>query len=178
MKTTLRNKIDSTWNQYWEEATSEFFKVEAVQDYGAEENVQSLSFKAWKNGDKKLSIRMIMENANLWSKQTSEKHILKRRVHIVKEPYTPYLEWEIMHYKLVNIPMGKEKVYLIKYGDLGDNLIPGDFMIFDDERVANSHYDKSGKMISMDFYNRGEDISEFLSLKDLLLTKATELKIS
>ncbi|HUD03814.1 MAG TPA: hypothetical protein VMR51_03425 [Patescibacteria group bacterium] len=177
MKYLQRNDAFKYWDVYWNDANKEFFKVEEVQDYGAEEIVQSPSYEAWLSGDKDKSIKIMKDNANSWSKQTREKPILKRRIRIVKEPYTSYLEWEIMHYKLVNIPLGDEIVYLVNENEIPRVVIPGDFMIFDNERVANSHY-KNGKMIGMDFYDKGEDISTFLDIKDLLLNKGFQLKSS
>lgn len=178
MKYLKRDEALKQWNIYWDEATTEFFKVEAVQDYRAEEIAQSPSYEAWAKGDKNKSLALIKNNKNEWAKQAREKPILKRRIHIAKKPYTSYLEWEIMHYKLVNIPLGNEKVYLVNVDDINEQVIPGDFMIFDNERVANSHYDNTGKMTGMDFYDKGEDISKFIQLKDFLLSKSEEIKVS
>jgi hypothetical protein len=178
MKNLNRNEAFKLWDIYWNDSVNEFFKVEAIQDYGAEEIVQSPSYEAWAKGDKNKSIEIMKQNANEWSKQTRQKRVLKIRIHIVKKPYSSYIEWEIMHYKLVNIPLGDEKVYLVNSEDIKDVIIPGDFMIFDNERVANSHYGETGKMTGMDFYDRGEDISKFIRLKDLLLSKAIELETS
>lgn len=178
MKSLQRDAAFKFWDTYWDEARHEFFKVETVQDYGSEEAVWSPSYVAWVNGDKETSIELLKQGATEWSTQTHEKPILKRRIHIVQEPYTSYLEWEIMHYKLINIPLGDEKVYLLDLEEIKNVVIPGDFMIFDNKRVANSHYNQSGIMTSMDFYDRDEDISNFIKLKDLLLGKATELKVS
>lgn len=178
MKYLKRDEALKLWNIYWDDASVEFFKVEAVQDYGAEEIAQSPSYAAWARGDKDLSVALIKKSANQWSKQTKDKPILKRRVHIVKKPYSSYLEWETMYYRLVNIPLGGEKVYLVNVDDIKGHNIPGDFMIFDNERVANSHYNDQGRMVGMDFYDRGEDISQFIHLKDMLLGYAEELKAS
>jgi hypothetical protein len=178
MKYHKRDEALKQWSVYWDEATTEFFKVEAIQDYGAEETAQSPSYEAWAKGDKNSSIELMKQNVNDWFRQSREKPILKRRIHIVKKPYTPYLEWEIMHYKLVNIPLGDEKVYLVSVDDVNEQVIPGDFMIFDNERVANSHYDNTGKMTGMDFYDKGEDISRFIQLKDFLLSKSEEIIVS
>lgn len=175
MKYLNRTEALKLWNTYWDDTTVEFFKVEAVQDYGAEEIAQTPSYNAWLKEDRTLAIALIKKNANQWAKQTKNKPILKRRIRIVKEPYTSYLEWEIMYYKLVNIPLGGEKVFLVNWNNINVEAIPGDFMIFDNQRVANSHYDDTGRMIGMDFYDKGEDITQFMQLKDLLLSYAEEL---
>ena len=166
MKSLGREESLEQWQVYWNEAKLEFFKVEAMQDYGAEDIAQSPSYNAWLGGDKKKSIELIKLNAHKWANQTREKHIRKIRVRIVVEPYSSYLQWEIKHYKLSNIPIGGEEVYILNLKDIPELKIPGDFMIFDNARVANSHYSNEGKMLGMDFYDNGENITEFLKLKN------------
>jgi len=177
MKTLPRHQALQKWQTYWADTKDEFFKVEAVQDYGGEDAQWSDSYKLWLNGDKNGAIKLLKNGSNEWSKQTSQKPVLKRRIRIAKEPYCPYLEWEIMHYKLVNIPYGDEQVYLVNYEDVAGESLLGDFMIFDNIKVVNSNYSEIGKMLNMDFYEENEDISEFLALKERLLLRAKLLTI-
>lgn len=177
MKSLPRREALELWETYWSKMSVEFFKVEAVQSYNEEEALQSPSYRLWSKGDRAGSIELMRKEYDVAeAKRTQDKHILKRRIHIVESPYSSYLEWEIMHYKLINIPIRGEKAFLVSADSIRDVVIPGDFMIFDDERVANSHYDENGLNTGMDFYDKGEDISQFLKLKQLLLAKATELK--
>lgn len=176
MRTLLRDEADALWQTYWDGTRTSFFKVESLQDYGAEEILQSTSYIAWSKGDKNESIRLMKEHAGGWTKQTREKPIVKQRVHIVEKPYSSYLEWEILHYKYVNIPYGEEEVFLLDADLVKDIKIPGDFMVFDDLKVANSHYNAEGLMVQRDFYDQNDDISEFLELKKLLLSKAVRLQ--
>lgn len=177
MKTLYHDEAFSYWEIYWQEAKRDFFKLEALQDYSGEEMEQSISYRLWLQGKRQEARNYIKEHADSWGQQTNNKLITKRRIHVVEEPYSPYLEWEIEYYKLVNIPLGGEEVYLVKKENLSPIIIPGDFMIFDDEMVANSHYNNAGKLISMDFYNKGEDIRLFLKLKKFLLARAEKLSI-
>lgn len=170
-----RDQALKFWKTYWNNTEREFFKVEAVQDYSAEEIVQSPAYAAWNSGDKDKSIAMMRQNAQQYSEQTRSKQFRKLRYRIVEEPYTSYLEWEIMHYALVNIPVGGEEVFLVQAQAIRDLTIPGDFMIFDDSFVANSMYDATGRMTGMDFYDTSDDISEFLRLKAALISKGTVL---
>lgn len=176
MKTLWRDEADELWQTYWDESKVSFFKIEALQDYSAEEILQSRSYIEWLNGNKARSLELMKERNTELTKQTKEKPIFKQRIHIVNKPYTSYLEWEILHYKYVNIPYGGEEVFLLDTELIKDINIPGDFMIFDDSKVANSHYNSEGLMVSRDFYNLNDDISEFLNLKKLLLSKATRLE--
>lgn len=45
----------------------------------------------------------------------------------------------------------------------------GDFMIFDQKRVARNYYDQSGRVYEADFYEEGENINKFILLRKKLL---------
>lgn len=175
MKHLERREALTLWNSYWDEMKREFFKVETLQDYSAEELLQSPSYELWMNGDKESSINLL-KNRKSVEDLASNDSILRQRVHIVEHPYSSYLKWEITHYKLINIPIRKEKVFLVSSESIADVSVPGDFVIFDDNRVAVSLYDSTGVMTDMNFYDKSEDISQFLALKKLLLSRATQLE--
>jgi hypothetical protein len=161
------------WERFWDEATFEFFKVEDIQDYADEHNDQKGSLSLWLKGKKEASIRFIQNHKNAWADQTSSKNISKIRIHVVDEPYSEYLKWEIEHYKIVNIPLGKENVYLVNRKDVpGYN--QGDFMMFDQKRVTKSNYSTKGVLTGMDIYEN-EPIEQFRKAKELLLKYAVEI---
>ncbi|MDB5179609.1 MAG: hypothetical protein JWN12_241 [Candidatus Saccharibacteria bacterium] len=171
----LREKAWEKWDEFWNEANDEFFKVEDIQDYTAEDNDQKSSLHLWLEGNKQASLDMIRSNKNEWAEQTSLKNIRKIRVHIVDEPYTEYLKWEIEHYKIVNIPLGKERTYLVNRKDVPDYDL-GDFMMFDGKKVTRSHYSTEGRMESMDIYEN-ESIDRFITAKARLMQYAKEVTV-
>lgn len=180
MKTLPRGQTAKMWDQYWDDMKKEWFKIEVLQDYSGEDDGPSLA--AWKNGDKEESKRLfidqVVRRAKAWqlSCQTKVKNGVQLiRIHIVEEPYSEYLEWELMVYKIHNIPICGEKVFLVPKSQLKDLDIPkGDVMIFDGKRLANNTYNESGLMTQVDYYDAdlGDDISRFLSLKAELIKKA------
>lgn len=108
-----------------------------------------------------------------WANVNKDKKFKSIRIHIVEEPYSEYLLWEIEHYKLVNIPLAREEVFLVQKQSIeGLNLPDGDFMIFDDRRVVRNYYTPERKMYKADFYDESDDISKFLVLKSQLLSLA------
>lgn len=118
--------------------------------------------------DKTKSIELMKEEAAKadWVKDFQKAPFKKIRIHIVEYPLTSYLEWEIEHYKNINVPLCGEEVYLIKKEDTSNLDLPdGDFVIFDEQRVAKNYYDETGKVYKMDFYDSRDDISNFLNLK-------------
>ncbi|MBI4040208.1 hypothetical protein HY389_02540 [Candidatus Daviesbacteria bacterium] len=179
MITLSRDEATKLWNKFWNETKEEWFKVEILQDYTAEDNGPSL--QTWLNGNKEKAIRLMLKDAGEqeWVKQAKDAPFKKIRIHIVEKSYTPYLEWEIEHYKYLNIPLGDEKVYLVDKKDVKDLDLPnGDFMVFDQKKVARNYYDNQGLAYQMDFYdqNQGDDISRFLTFRKKLLEKISTLK--
>jgi hypothetical protein len=170
MKYLERNEALRQWDTYWDETQHEFFKVESLQDYSAEEVTQSPSYQLWMAGDKQGARDLLVKQRKTGASGVAlTKNLLKRRIHIIEEPLSSYLQWEIMHYKQINMPLGKEQVFLVAKESINDVDIPGDFMIFDNTRAVQSHYSPSGRMTGMDFYDKGDDISRFLAIKERLL---------
>jgi hypothetical protein len=156
MKTLPRETAGQVWQQYWNEMTHEFFKVEALQDYSGEDASESLAL--WKQGDKQRSLKLITASPeNAFTQMCRDKHAARVRlirVHITEEPYCPYLEWEIERYRRINIPRNYEEVSLVSAKDVSDKI---DFMMFDRRRVAVLHYDEGGMMTHEDFYDSKTD---------------------
>ena len=171
MRTLAREEALKEFERFWNDLKEEWFKVEVLQDYSGEDF--GPSFKTWIEGDREKSIELLKENARSsdWAKTAKSIPAKKVRIHIVDEPYSEYLKWEIEHYKLINIPLVGEEVYLIKREDvIGLDIPDGDFMIFDNTRVVRNYYTPEGKMYKADFYDESDDISKFLELKEKILS--------
>jgi hypothetical protein len=180
MNTLTREQSFELWDIYWDQMEREWFKVEVLQDYSAEDDGTSL--QTWKNGDKEKSIELIKsEQYKEWVDECRKKideGVKLTRVHIVKWPLTQYLEWELEHYKYVNEAKCGENIYLVDKESLGGIDIPkGDIMFFDDKVVINS-YDEKGFMIAVTFFDENDDIKQFLNLREKLRELAIPLKSS
>ena len=170
MKTLNKKQAGPEWEKFWNGLKKEWFKVEVLQDYSGTDMNDSL--RAWLSGNHKSSIKLLMKDAENpeWVKMGNDTPAKKIRYHIVDKPYSPYLSWEIEHYKLINVPLLKENIYLIERKSVKDLDIPdGDFMIFDNKRVVRNYYTSKGKMSKADFYYEGDDIGKFLDLKNKIL---------
>ncbi len=178
MKTLPRAPANKLFDEWWNEMIQEWFKVEVLQDYTGEDDGSSL--RKWLSGDKEGSIRLIKEQdyskwANSCRKKASQ-GVKLIRIHIVDQPLTPYIQWEIEHYKLVNIPQCGERVYLLDRSELaGLDLPKGDIMIFDKKRVRLNCYDSKGLVKSAIFYDEYDNISDFLALRKKLIELARPL---
>jgi hypothetical protein len=174
MQTLPRDHALEKWDHLWANMTSEFFKVEDLQNYSDEDNAKKGSLGAWLNGDKERALEIMRNEKNAWAQQTRANSARKIRIHVVDEPYTEYLKWELEHYKNINIPLGDEEVYLVNRTNVPDYNL-GDFMMFDENAVSDSLYNESGYMVSMDFYEN-EPIDKFLAAKQLLMKHARRLE--
>lgn len=167
----------AAWRRFWEQAESEFFKVESMADYSESEQYERQdSLRLWLQGDKAGALEIMRDYAQDWAEPSASKNIVKIRVHIVPEPLTPYLEWEIAHYAMINIPLGGEQVYLVHDKDVpGYDL--GDFMMFDENKVLARRYNDTGKPGTADVYE-DESVEQFQVAKALLMSHAQKLRIS
>ncbi len=171
MKTLPRLEAGIVWGELWNDLKNEWFKVEVLQDYSAEDKSESLD--AWMAGDKERSIELIKAEPSEWANDCRKKvedGVKLTRIHVVDYPLSEYVQWEIEVYKNRNIPVGREDVYLLDRKDIPMLDLPsGDLMIFDKTNVVVGNYDSSGYVVSQDFYTGNDTISEFLELREQLL---------
>lgn len=164
------------WNEYFVDMHTEWFKLEALQDYSGEDDVPSLH--AWKAGDKQKALELLRTAPrNQWHNRCQTKvsqGALLRRVRIIEQPYTPYTEWELAYYAANNMVCG-EQIFLVDKPAVADITLPdGDLTLFDNKRAVIWTYDNAGRVTSGTFYD-GDDISAFLTLKDQVLKLARKL---
>ncbi len=152
------------------------FKAEVLQDYSAVDHSPSLL--AWLGGNTALarSLGESDRDTTAWRQQCLNSPAAITRVHVVDEPLTPYLEWEIaVIYGDSLVPSGAETVYLAPSQKLPDITLPaGDFWIFDDEQVLQWSYQaETGELASARVWGKGDDITPFLELREKFLAAST-----
>jgi hypothetical protein len=180
MKTLTRDQEDGLWDKFWSEMNREWFKIEVLQDYTGEDDGPSL--RAWKEGDRNRSIELLKtdedpEFTNSCQQKISHGVVLYR-VHIVDEPLSEYMEWEMKYYEHVTIRLRGERVFIARKFDLdGLDLPLGDVMIFDRRRAIVNSYDQNGLMKQADFYDENDNISHFLELRKTLKSLARPIRI-
>jgi hypothetical protein len=179
MKSLPREQINELWDKYWNEIKFEWFKLEVLQDYSAEDDDPSL--QAWLKGDKQRSLELLDDEDPEFTsdcRQKTNQGTKLTRVHIVEEPLSSYMQWEIEYYKRISIPARGEQIYLVNAKDLADLQIPSaDLILFDDRHAVLNNYDKNGRMIGAEFYDEDDDLSSFLDLKNSIKLRAKKLEI-
>lgn len=176
MKTVQREDAYVLWNLRWATMQQEWFKLEVLQSYVGEDDCPSL--RAWLEGDKEASLKLLETDTRGWANQLSQKReqgLLMRRIRIVEKPYSLYTEWEFECYRHTNIPSG-EQVFIVDKKDIPSVDLPsGDLMMFDNELVTICAYDDSGRVTAQTFYDQNDTITHFLQLKQMLLSLAQPL---
>ncbi len=176
MKTILRTAANKIWDRFFEEAKTELFKAEVLQDYYGEDKGPSLD--AWLAGDKAKSKKLLIADSKTYADFFSNleaKPVRKIWTHVVKKPYTPYMQWELEAYKLDTAKV--TELYLVPSDRVVDLDIPdGDFWIFDQKRVIRWHY-KNTQVISGDVYDESDDIGYFLKLRENFLKYGERFKV-
>ena len=90
MKTLSRDKAEGLWDKYWDEMAKEWFKLEVLQDYSAEDDSPSL--RSWYRGDKQT---MKATDNREWIEICQHKirqGVALIRLHVVEKLYSPYIE--------------------------------------------------------------------------------------
>lgn len=175
MKTLLAEHLDELWDKFWAEMSQEWFKVEVLQDYTGEDDGPSL--RAWLAGKRKTSLELLKTDDDPGFTRDCRQKVAQGvqlcRVHVIQEPLSRYMEWEMSYYKHVSIPLRGEQVFVVRKPDLNGLKLPaGDLMIFDMKRAIVNSYDQTGLMIKADFYDEADDISQFLELRKVLKSHA------
>lgn len=167
--------IRVSFNELFMSAQFKLFKAEVLQDYTAVDDSPSL--RAWLDGNKERSRELGRKDESIaaWRKQCLDSPATITRVHVVAEPYTPYLEWEVtVIYQDSLLLSGAENVLLASSSKLINKELPaGDFWIFDDRRVLQWEYENGvGNLVGGKVWNDGDTIETFLAFEERLLSIA------
>lgn len=128
------NEAVAAWEMLLAEATSKVFKVELLQDYTAIDDGPSL--QAWMAGDTKRAKELAREQMLPWLEQRRAMGVEVRRIRIIEEPFTRYLDWEIACLYPVFEETRTERIELIHRTKASAVQLPSaDYWTFDD-RVA------------------------------------------
>ncbi|MEK6925371.1 MAG: DUF6879 family protein [Nanoarchaeota archaeon] len=146
------------------------FRLELLQKYTVKEE-EELFKHFLKTGETK------EEGREDWVeiiKSAVQRGAVMERVHVIKQPLSDYLKFELEAYKL-NIKNG-EKISLLSQEDFNKikTNINSDFWLFDDKIVLKMSYDKEGRFLG--FNEIRDNIGEFIELKDKLLMQAKRLE--
>ena len=99
------------------------------------------------------------------------------RVHIVSEPVSDYIRFELLHGYPANVDAGEDVRILgwDKAYALGVNVRNWDYWLFDDDRAAALDYGDDGSVVRVEMIDRRRLIQSYCTLRDVALKGATPL---
>jgi hypothetical protein len=145
-------------SKLWDSVARDAFRLETLQAYrvaGEEDRIQ-----AWREG------RPWPEGPTAWQRrliEMRERGVQVRRVHVVDEPLSEYVRWEIASYQR-NAAYGEDIRILLSTQAAAPHLPDQDFWVFDDDTVVLMHYDDEGRLTGRELYQGGP--APYLAARD------------
>ncbi|MFI9616770.1 DUF6879 family protein [Streptomyces sp. NPDC052023] len=157
-------------NRLFERFQRDAFHLELRDDYSlpGEEG----PFQSWLNGDD-VDYAYLRSWTQLMQ-QTTGRGMTVRRVRIITEPLSPYIQWEY-----ATTPLNEEAGEIIRW--LPRHLLPDgitfpfdrkDWWLYDDQLLAVGHFDQDGRVLGSQIINDPSAVAECARLRDLLWTRA------
>ncbi|MEV0445702.1 DUF6879 family protein [Streptomyces spectabilis] len=158
-------------NQLFERFAHDAFHLELRDDYSVPNEVGP--FEDWLNGRE--SDDSFMAPWLQLMKRVTESGKTVRRVRVVTEPHSPYIQWE---HATTNV--NEEAGELIRW--LPRHKLPAglhfpvdgnDWWLFDDKLLAVGHFDDGGRVLGSEIIDAPEIVAECIRVRDLLWSIAT-----
>ncbi len=150
-------------------ATRSAFRLETLPQYLVPQ--EEVRFTAWKAGV--APPRRTPENDAAMARLQSDlrRGLRRYRVHILDQPLTPYLRFELYLY-LDSVAVGNEISVADRdaHPELAD--LREDFWMFDDETVVRMFYDEEGHFLRPEL---AEDIEPYRAMRDVALRHSEPL---
>lgn len=142
------------------------FRLETLQRYAvAYEEAPFFDFQA---GRERYTSREQAEWASLIRRNISAGKSMSR-VHIVMEPLSEYIRFELLWPYLDSVEAGEDVRILPIGNEWPADLPKQDFWLFDSKQAAVMHYDDSGRFTRAEMTNDPIQITDFIEQKDRVL---------
>lgn len=128
----------------WASLAREAFRLELLQSYSVPS--EEARIRAWQEGQPPADTRTAWQEQLI---QLTARDLSVRRVHVVDEPLTEYLRWEIAGYQR-NARYG-EQIRILPRQEAPE-LPDHDFWLMDDEVVVLMHYDDEGRLTGRELF--------------------------
>jgi hypothetical protein len=156
-------------NQLFESFAQDAFHLELRDDYSVPD--EDGPFADW--------LRGVVDNSYMepWTRMirrvTGEGKSV-RRVRVVTEPHTPYVQWEYATTP-INQEAGEDIRWIPRH-NLPDGLafpVDGnDWWLFDDETLTVGHFDENGRILGSELLKDPEVVAECVRIRDVLWAAA------
>jgi hypothetical protein len=173
---TLRDGVlddldDPDWLGLFENVQRSWFRLETLQVYSVEYERDEY--------DRFIATGRLDRPVNDWQKMITrhtEAGRTLQRVHIVVEPLSNYLRYEVAAYQL-NDHAGEDiRLIPVSANSWPEGLPTGrDFWLFDDREVWDMHYDPEGRFLKATRSESPEYLQQCRSWRDIALSQAIPL---
>jgi hypothetical protein len=158
-------------NQLFEQFAQDAFHLELRDDYSVPD--EDGPYASWLRGE--AVDNSYMEPWLRMVRRVTREGKTVRRVRVVTEPHTPYIQWE--HATTPTNEEAGEAVRWIPRHDLPRHLsLPmdgNDWWLFDGRLLAVGHFDKHGRVLGSELIDAPDLVSECARVRDLLWDLAT-----
>lgn len=170
MRTVYTDLADPGWLQLFRGVKRSWFRLEALQRYAVDYEQEAFA-EFRKTGQ---APRRFGEFQQIITNHVAAGRVLQR-VHIVQEPLTDYLRYELQHYA-TNARAG-EDIRLLPVGEHGwpTGLPHSDFWLFDDIDVWAMQYDSAGKFVAAQQVDDPAHVEQCRRWRDTALASAISL---
>ncbi|MFD9030107.1 DUF6879 family protein [Streptomyces sp. NPDC059567] len=157
-------------NRLFESFESDAFHLELRDDYSVPD--EDGPYASWLRGEQ--VDNSYMEPWLAMVRQVTGAGKTVRRVRVVTEPHSPYIQWEYATTP-VNVEAG-EQIRWISRAALPSHTLPvggNDWWLFDDKILAVGHFDKDGRVLGSELISDPSTVAQCASIRDVLWGAAT-----
>ncbi|MBP5892144.1 MULTISPECIES: DUF6879 family protein [Streptomyces] len=158
-------------NQLFESFAQDAFHLELRDDYSVPD--EDSPFTSWLSGET-VDYSYMDPWTRLIRRVTGEGKTV-RRVRVVTEPHTPYIQWEHATTAL-NEEAGEEIRWLPRHRLPEGIIFPvggNDWWLYDDRLLAVGHFAPDGRVLGSELIEDPDTVAECVRLRDLLWSAAT-----
>ncbi|MBB4984773.1 DUF6879 family protein [Streptomyces nymphaeiformis] len=157
-------------NRLFESFKRDAFHLELRDDYSVPD--EDGPYASWLRGEQ--VDNSYMEPWLAMVRRVTSKGRTVRRVRVVTEPHSPYIQWE---YATTPINVGAgEQIRWISRATLPRHTLPvggNDWWLFDDKILAVGHFDKNGRVLGSELIDDSSTVAQCVSIRDSLWSAAT-----
>ncbi|MFJ3907436.1 DUF6879 family protein [Streptomyces vinaceus] len=156
-------------NRLFESFAQDAFHLELRDDYSVPD--EDGPYADWLRG---VVDNSYMEPWTTMIKQVTSQGKAVRRVRVVTEPHTPYVQWEYVTTP-VNQDAGEDIRWLPRHNLPGELVFPADgrdWWLFDDQVLAVGHFDENGRVLGSELVEDPKVVAECVRVRDLLWAAA------
>jgi hypothetical protein len=167
MTSRITDLADPAFHKLFTDVRQSWFRLETLQRYDVP--YERDEFAAWMRGeavDKTPGPWQAMIRAHV----AAGRHL--SRVHIIEEPLSDYLRFELAGYP-VNIEAGEDvRVIPVQHGRWPAGVPRHDFWLFDDRDLWLMKYDDAGRFVAAELVTDPDEIAQHRTWRDSALAQA------